>query len=384
MTIRYESPTYERMLGYKAAESTMSGLFAPVHPDDLPIAEANFEELFANQDEVTQCELRVRHRDGTWLNVQAVAINLLDNPSVQGFVIHLYDITERKSAERKIQEQYNAIEVHAHELEAMNDELHRTQERLLEANTQLQITLDGLKSSQEQLLQSSKLAAIGELVSGIAHELNNPLGAISIHSELLLDEVEDGETKEFARIINTQTDRASGIVRNLLSFARKHEPKKTLISLNDWIKSTVELRAYDLRLNNIHTHLELDPDLPNTMADFNQMQQVFLNLINNAEQAMKEAHDKGELVIRTETIGNSIRITFADNGPGIPEEISERVFEPFFTTKEIGKGTGMGLSICYGIIQEHGGQMYVRSAEVEGTAFIIEIPVIHEKAECLS
>jgi two-component system NtrC family sensor kinase len=131
-----------------------------------------------------------------------------------------------------------------------------------------------------------------------------------------------------------------------------------------------------MKVNNIELSLELDPYLPQTMADFYQMQQVFVNITNNAEQAMTEAYMKGKLCVETKKVGEMIQITFTDNGPGIPEENLKRIFDPFFTTKEVGKGTGLGLSICYGIIREHNGHIYARSKYGEGATFVVEIPII--------
>ncbi len=289
---------------------------------------------------------------------------------------------EHRLADQKIMEQHDEIRIHVLELEAANDELRDTQERLIESNDHLQSTLDNLEASQEQLLQSSKLAAIGELVSGVAHELNNPLAAISMATEMLEMMAEDQEGKECVGVIGAHIQRAIAIVGNLLSFARKHEPYRYCISINEAIKSTIELRAYELNLDGIEIVTDLAPDLPDTTADFNQLQQVFLNLVGNAEQAMKEAHGKGCISINSRVADGLIRVSFTDDGPGVPTHIKDRLFEPFFTTKEVGKGTGLGLSICYGIIEDHGGRIYVESGKGDGTTFVIELPIVHEMAEC--
>ncbi len=289
---------------------------------------------------------------------------------------------DRRLANQKIKEQHDQIQVHASELEVSNDELKNTQEKLLESNSDLQATLDNLKSSQEQLLQSSKLAAIGELVSGVAHELNNPLAAISMATEMLEMMVDDEEEKECVEVISAHIKRAIAIVGNLLSFARKHEPHRNCISINEAILSTIELRTYELNLDSVVIATDLCTDIPGTNADYNQLQQVFLNLISNAEQAMKEAHGRGNILIKSMTAGDMIRVTFTDDGPGVPVHIKDRLFEPFFTTKEVGKGTGLGLSICYGIIEDHGGRIYVESGKGDGTTFVIELPIVREMAEC--
>jgi PAS domain S-box-containing protein len=232
---------------------------------------------------------------------------------------------------------------------------------------------------EEQLSLAGRLAAIGELAAGVAHELNNPLAAIQGFAQLLksgnnLDET----TKKDLETIYREAQRASRITQNLLSFARRHKPEKSLISINEAITKSLDLHSYRMKVNNIELLLELDPELPKTMADFYQMQQVFVNIVNNAEQAMTEAYMKGKLCVETKKVGEIIQITFTDNGPGIPEENLKRIFDPFFTTKAVGKGTGLGLSICYGIIQQHNGHIYARSKFGEGSTFVVEIPIISD------
>jgi len=286
---------------------------------------------------------------------------------MKGNLVRLIPAIERELREADIRRQRRLAE----------DRIHQT-------NTELKEAIEKLRTSQAQLLQSEKLAAIGELVSGVAHEIRNPLTTISMYSEMLLKEVENEKAKKHVQILNEQTERVIAIVNNLLSFARKYEAKKSYVSMNEGVVSTVELLTYELRVKNIKTTLELDPDLAKTMADYNQLQQVFLNIITNAEQAMTAANGKGTLTIATKTVGEMIRITFADDGPGIPASKLDRIFEPFFTTKEVGKGTGLGLSICYGIIKDHDGQIYVDSATGGGTTFIIDIPIVSEAVGCLS
>jgi len=240
------------------------------------------------------------------------------------------------------------------------------------------------KLLQQQLIQSEKLSAIGELISGIAHELNNPLTGVMGYSQLLQMR---GDLDERARDslvkINNLATRCQKIVQNLLSFARKQKPERTLTSVNEILERTVELRSYELQVNNIAILLELDPQLPRTIADKHQLQQVFLNVITNAEQAMLETKGRGKLGIRTrsDTAGGRVVIEIADDGPGIPEQHLTRIFDPFFTTKEVGKGTGLGLSLAYGIIKEHAGNIYARSKLGEGSTFVIELPVIGDLHE---
>jgi len=235
------------------------------------------------------------------------------------------------------------------------------------------------KLLHQKLIQSEKLSAIGELISGIAHELNNPLTGVMGYSQLLqLRQDLDGGAKESLLKINNLALRCHKIVQNLLSFARKQKPERTLIDLNEIIESTIELRNYELQVNNIEISRDLDRNMAKTIADRHQLQQVFLNVITNAEQAMLESHGNGRLLIRTRADRQSGRITveITDNGPGIPESHLTKIFDPFFTTKEVGKGTGLGLSLSYGIIKEHGGNIYVSSRMGEGSTFVIELPII--------
>jgi two-component system NtrC family sensor kinase len=235
------------------------------------------------------------------------------------------------------------------------------------------------KLLQQQLIQSEKLSAIGELISGIAHELNNPLTGVMGYSQLLqLREDLDDRAKENLHKINNLALRCQRIVQNLLFFARKQKPERTLTDINEIIEKTVELRSYELQVNNIEIHRNLDRNLPKTIADAHQLQQVFLNIITNAEQAMLESNGRGQLKIRTGTDSQNanIIVEIKDDGPGIPENHLNRIFDPFFTTKEVGKGTGLGLSLSYGMIKEHGGNIYVRSRLNEGSTFFVEIPIM--------
>lgn len=235
------------------------------------------------------------------------------------------------------------------------------------------------KLLRQQLIQSEKLSAIGELISGIAHELNNPLTGVMGYSQLLqLRKDLDDRARGNLVKINNLALRCQKIVQNLLSFARKQKPERKLCDINEVLERTVELRSYELQVNNIEIIWELDYRLPRTIVDGHQLQQVFLNIITNAEQAMLDSHGKGKLTIRTRADSQSqtISVEISDDGPGIPEVYLNRIFDPFFTTKEVGKGTGLGLSLSYGIIKEHGGNIYARSKPGEGSTFVIELPII--------
>ncbi|MBM3155941.1 MAG: PAS domain S-box protein [Chloroflexi bacterium] len=233
---------------------------------------------------------------------------------------------------------------------------------------------------EEQLRLAGRLAAVGELAAGVAHELNNPIAAVQGYAQLLSARKDiDESVKKDLNIIYREAQRAGKITKNLLSFARRHEPEKRFISINEAIEKTLELSAHQMKIHNVELEVELDQNLPGTMADFHQMQQVFVNIINNAEQAMLDAHGKGKLVVRTRRYGDMIQVVFTDDGPGIAEENLKRIFDPFFTTKGVGKGTGLGLSICYGLVEAHNGRIYARSKIGEGATFVVEIPVVPEE-----
>ncbi|MBI5869691.1 MAG: GAF domain-containing protein [Actinobacteria bacterium] len=232
------------------------------------------------------------------------------------------------------------------------------------------------KRLRQQLLQSEKMIAVGQLVAGVAHEINNPLTGVIGYAQLLLKRDIDDQAKKDAEGIYREADRATRIVRHLLSFARKHQPERKTVDINAVVRESVELKAYEMRVNNIATEAVLDDRLPMTVADPHQLQQVFVNLINNAEQAMLDHRGSGLLKISTALVDNKIRVSFVDNGPGISEEIAERIFDPFFTTKDVGKGTGLGLSVCYGVAQDHGGRIWIESVNGQGAEVIVELPVV--------
>lgn len=237
------------------------------------------------------------------------------------------------------------------------------------------------KELQQELSLSTRLASIGELAAGIAHEINNPLTGILGFSERLLRKSTDEEdSRELERIYN-EAQRAAKVVQNLLTFARRRQPKKEYSDVNDILQKALELRAYELQTSNIEVVTDLAPGLPEVMADFHQIQEVFLNIILNAEQAMTEASGEGKLSIKTEERKDYIRISFTDDGPGIPTEQLDKVFNPFFTTRGGRGGTGLGLSACHGIMAEHGGKIYARSKPGKGATFFVELPLTTKKIE---
>lgn len=243
---------------------------------------------------------------------------------------------------------------------------------------QLEKTVDSLKTTQAQLIQSEKLSGIGEFVAGVAHELNNPLTTVMGFSELLQMGDSTPQQKRHLQMIHQSAVRCRKIVQNLLSFSRKHQPERKAAALNKLIEESVEILAYQLRTSGIEIVTEFDAQLPLVMVDPHQIQQVFINIVNNARQAMEEHQVKGSIRIYTCREGEKIKIVFHDNGPGISAENISKLFDPFFTTKEVGKGTGLGLSICYGIVKEHGGTIVVQSQPGDGAKFIIELPATPE------
>lgn len=240
---------------------------------------------------------------------------------------------------------------------------------------------------EEQLIQSEKLSAIGQLVAGVAHELNNPLTSVSGYAQLLMrDKSLAAEALQDVEQIHVQAERAAKIVQNLLIFAREHRPERSTVILNDVLRSTLPLQSYQLKVDNIAVVTSYDPNLPSTVADPHQLQQVFLNLITNARQAMVDKGGRGTLALRTSVVdggedmngeprGPMIEIEVGDSGVGIAERDMHKIFHPFYTTKPVGQGTGLGLSICFGIVQEHGGRIWAESTVGAGTRVKIRLPI---------
>jgi PAS domain S-box-containing protein len=232
------------------------------------------------------------------------------------------------------------------------------------------------RKQQERLYLTDRLASVGEMASGVAHELNNPLTSIIGLSGLLKLHKLPLDVKEDLDAINSEAQRCAAIVKNLLTFARKHASKKEAVQVENVVKDVVKLRDFEHRANNISIETVFAPDLPYVMADYYQMQQVFLNIIINAEAAMADANKQGKLKITTELADGQVRVSFKDDGPGITKETLGLIFNPFFTTKAVGKGTGLGLSIVYGIVTSHGGKVYANSEYGHGATFVVELPAI--------
>jgi two-component system NtrC family sensor kinase len=231
---------------------------------------------------------------------------------------------------------------------------------------------DNLRHTQEQLLQSEKMSAVGQLISGVAHELNNPLTAILGYAQLLEEEDISEHCKEFVNKLYKQAQRTQRVVQNLLSFARQRKPAKMPVDVRRIVEDTLALRDYDLNLHNIVVERHFAPSLPRVVADAHQLEQVFLNIINNAVDAMLEHSRGGKLEVTIAAENGQTSLEFHDSGPGIREV--NRIFDPFYTTKSVGKGTGLGLSICYGIIKEHGGDIRAFNHVKGGAVLQIVLP----------
>lgn len=237
------------------------------------------------------------------------------------------------------------------------------------------------KALQQELNLTSRLASIGEVAAGIAHEINNPLTGVIGFAQMLAEMDVPEQMREAVDVIHDGARRTANIVQKLLTFARRNKPVKEYGDINAILKSTIEIRAYEMRNNNIEITTRFDPELPRTMANFGQLQQVFLNIIINAEQAIAAAQTQGKLVAKTEHGKGKIIISISDNGAGIVKENMNKLFDPFFTTKGDSGGTGLGLSISYGIIKEHNGKIKVKSQQGKGATFIIELPVVAQVSE---
>jgi signal transduction histidine kinase/ActR/RegA family two-component response regulator len=234
-----------------------------------------------------------------------------------------------------------------------------------------------LRQAQEQLMQNDKLSAIGQLISEVAHELNNPLSGVLGFTQLLQASETNPKAKGNLDRIYGEAIRCQKIVQNLLSFGRRHKPEKTASVLNDVIEGVLDLRAYQLSVDDVTIERRYDAGLPRTMLDVHQMQQVVLNLVNNAHQAMMGVTDRPRvLTVTTEVRGDCLRASIGDTGSGIPKDRLARMFDPFFTTKEPGKGTGLGLGVSLGIVKNHEGTLSVESEVGHGTTFTFEIPLV--------
>jgi signal transduction histidine kinase len=330
------NPHLKTMFGY--ASEAKDARIQPFDPPRFvdPLARAAFIDRLSAEGAVTDYLLRLRRVDNSpvWVEVTAHA----DPPAPDGSVridALVRDVSERKKLEDQTRDLYH------------------------------------------QLLQAEKLAALGQTISGVAHELNNPLATILTWAERLSQRPLDEKTKHGLETILSESERAAKIVRNLLTFARKRQSTRAMVNLNHVVRETLALRSYEQRITNITIVDALAAGLPQVFADSHQVQQVLLNLIINAEQAMLAANGRGTLVLRSwhDMDRDAIVLEINDDGPGIAEELQPKIFDPFFTTKEVGKGTGLGLTVAYAIIQEHGGRIRLASNPGGGASFYVELPV---------
>ncbi len=234
------------------------------------------------------------------------------------------------------------------------------------------------KLLEQQMITAGRLAITGELAAGIAHELNNPLTGVIGYAQLLVARADlPVDVKEDLSKIQTEGQRAAKLVRDLLTFSRQAQPKKQLVDINELVQKTLELWSYALAQKGIEVETKLSPEMPRILIDYNQIQQVLLNIVINAEQALGQSNRHGKIAVETGLRDGYVVIAISDNGIGIPEDISDKVFQPFFTTKGVGEGTGLGLSVCHGIVMAHDGRIYFHSKPGEGTTFFVELPAIN-------
>jgi PAS domain S-box-containing protein len=313
------------LLGYRPEE--LVGKKIEDLQDHSPEFLSLYREVATSKQMFGSSEYGARHRDGSWRTMRATASQLFDAENrLSGVIISVRDITVEKKLE-------------------------------------------------EQIIQSERLAAMGQMIGGFAHELNNPLTTILGVSELLQDgEADEARVKQLG-MLHQQARRATEVVQNLMYFSRPTAPGKTQLNLSELVERTLHLQAYALRKNNITVDFLKQDGLPPITGDPNQLMQVFLNLILNADQAIREARDKGTLRIRLGKSAQSLWASFQDDGPGISPEILPNIFDPFYTTKRPGRGTGLGLSICKAVLKEHGGNVEAASAPGGGAVFTVSLPI---------
>src|SRR2546425_4220176 len=323
----FVSPRCKEVLGYDVEDTQQMEFGGRTHPEDLPAVLSLYKDIIAGKQIFASLEIRVRHKQGEWRRIRFNFSPLSDEKgNIEGVVPPGRDVTE-------------------------------------------------LKRLEEQLIQAEKLAAMGQMLAGVAHELNNPLTAIIGVTELLRErEGIDDSTRRQLELTHRQARRAARIVQNLLEFSRPASPQKKPLDLNNLLERTLQLQEHSLRRNNIKVDFHPQADLPDVIGDANQLIQVFLNLVTNAEQAIREVRDTGRIQIRADRMGNQLTITVQDDGVGIRPEALPRIFDPFYTTKRPGGGTGLGLSICMSIIREHGGNIRAGTLPAGGSALTIPLP----------
>ncbi|MXY23344.1 MAG: PAS domain-containing protein [Acidobacteria bacterium] len=283
-------------------------------------------------------------------------------------------VTDHLVRLRRIDERPIWVEVTAHATRT-DDETARVEAVLRDVSERRALEDQG-RDIYHQLLQAEKLAALGQTVSGVAHELNNPLATILTSAERLAGRQHDDVTRRGLKTILSESERAARIVRNLLDFSRKRHTTRGMVDINEVARETLSLRAYDQRVSNVTTIDALATGLPPVFADAHHLKQVLLNLVINAEQAMLATNGRGTLIARSwhDVDQRLVVLEIHDDGPGIPPDVQEKIFDPFFTTKSPGKGTGLGLTVAQSIVADHGGRMRVESSPGGGASFRVELP----------
>ncbi len=352
----------EQITGFKA-EDWIGRHFADiVSPEDLPEAMAGWTRGLKGGDDVLPMRIKDTKGEDVYLKINSSLVE--EDGELKGVMCIARDAT----AETKREEEFRKLH-----------------ESVVETNRKLEESMAKLKATQAKLVQTEKLSAMGELISGVAHELNNPLTGIMGYSQFLLELSLESQYRDALEKINREALRCKRIVQNLLGFARRDKPQKLPMNMNEIVKSIVDLREQQVCMDGIRLVARLDDDQPHIMADFYQMQQVVLNVLNNAHQAVAAGKTGGKIEIRTETDrrNNCVRVFISDDGPGIPQEHLSRIFDPFFTTKEVGEATGLGLSVAYGIAQEHGGHISAENTHPHGATFRLEFPLVDARTEAV-
>lgn len=328
------SPRIKDVLGYSPDDSDAQVLGDRTHPEDRKELREQFDEIIAGRSSLTSVEIRVRHKQGDWRRMKCNFSPLSDEMGkIDGVIISGRDVTVAKRLE-------------------------------------------------EKLIQAEKLASMGQMLAAVAHELNNPLTAILGMTELLRErEGIDENGKRQLELTHRQARRAARIVQNLLEFSRPASPQKQALDVNSLVERTLQLHDHSLRRNSVEVDFQPQPNLPSVLGDANQIIQVFLNLVSNAEHAIREVRETGRIQIRIGRLGDHISVTVQDDGVGISAEALPRIFDPFYSTKRPGGGTGLGLSICMSIIREHGGSIDVETLPAGGTAFTVYLPVATEQSQ---
>jgi PAS domain S-box-containing protein len=329
----FVSPRCREILGYELSDTSDAQFGGRTHPEDLPALMALYRDIIQGKQSLSSMEVRVRHKQGDWRRILFNFSPLFDESNkIEGVVLSGRDVTD-------------------------------------------------LKRLEEQLIQAEKLAAMGQMLAGVAHELNNPLTAILGVTELVRErDGLDEAVKRQLDLTHRQARRAARIVQNLLEFSRPASPQKKSIDLNSIIERTLQLHEHSLRRNQVAVDFSPRTDLPSVVGDANQLIQVLLNLITNAEQAIREVRESGRVQIRLGSAGGSVVITVQDDGVGIAPEALAKLFDPFYTTKRPGGGTGLGLSICLSIVREHGGTIQAESLPGGGSAFKVYLPTPRERS----